>query len=329
VPESLEYNEESLKWLGIKYDGEKKFQSDRLDLYQKAAENLVAEGKAYKCFCTPERLEAMRKEQEAKKEAPHYDRCCLRLTSEEIAAKEEAGEKSVIRFKMPDSGKAVWEDLVRGKIEIDYSTQDDPIILKSDGWPTYHLANIVDDHEMNITNVIRGEEWIPSTPKHLALYDAFDWKAPSFAHLPVILGSDKSKLSKRHGDTAILDYCEKGYLPEAMVNFLALLGWNPGTTEEIFTMQELEKQFDIKRVQKAPAVFDIEKLNWLNGIYIRKMDNKELATRINEIMPDLKITKLNNFDRILEVEKSRLTTLRDIENGAEFFLEAQNMIQAY
>jgi glutamyl-tRNA synthetase len=290
-------------------------------MYQKAAEELVQKGLAYKCFCSPERLAQLRKDQEAKKQAPGYDRCCRNLSSEEVQAKENAGEKSVIRFKMPDTGKAVWDDMVRGKIEIEYSTQDDPIILKGDGWPTYHLANIIDDHDMDITDVIRGEEWIPSTPKHIALYNAFGWGIPNFGHLPVILGNDKSKLSKRHGDTAILDYRDKGYLPEAMVNFLALLGWNPGTTEEIFDLPKLEKTFDIGRVQKAPAVFDIERLNWLNGQYIRKMPNDQLQNSVKELMPDLKLLKLENFDRILEVEKTRLVTLCDLDNETDFYID--------
>jgi glutamyl-tRNA synthetase len=320
VPESLSYIEESLKWLGLGYDGEKKFQSDRLKSYQKAAEELVEKDLAYKCFCSVERLEELRKEQEAKKLAPGYDRCCRSLTKEEAAAKEKAGEKYVIRFKMPDTGKAVWEDMVRGKIEIEYSTQDDPIILKADGWPTYHLANIIDDHEMNITDVIRGEEWIPSTPKHVALYNAFGWEKPNFGHLPVILGGDKAKLSKRHGDTAILDYREKGYLAEALVNFLALLGWNPGTTEEIFSLKDLEKRFDLARVQKAPAVFDVERLNWLNGQYIRSLDTDELKEKVVSLMPDLDLLKLPNSDRVLTVEKTRLTTLKDLEKDTDFYI---------
>lgn len=319
VPESLGYIEESLKWLGIKYDGEKVFQSDRLPTYQKYARELVEEGHAYKCFCTSERLDALRKEQEANKQAPGYDRCCLKLSKEEVAKKEAAGEPFVIRFKMPDLGSAKWNDLVRGEIEIEYKTQDDAIILKSDGWPTYHLANIIDDHEMKVTDVVRGEEWIPSTPKHIAMYAAFGWEPPKFAHLPVILGADKSKLSKRHGDTAILDYREKGYLAEAMVNFLALLGWNPGSEQEIFDLPELEKKFDVGRVGKAPAVFDIEKLNWLNGQYIRKLSNAELKSLITKLYPDADILKMPNFERILEVEKTRLTTLHDITEGNEYF----------
>jgi glutamyl-tRNA synthetase len=252
--------------------------------------------------------------------APGYDRHCRELSTSELASKD--GEDYVVRLKMPADGAAQWDDLVRGNVKIEYKTQDDPIILKTDGWPTYHLANVIDDHEMSITHVIRGEEWIPSTPKHIALYTAFGWDPPKFAHLPVILGPDKSKLSKRHGDTAILDYREKGYLAEAMVNFLVQLGWNDGTEDEIFDFPEIIKRFSLDRVQKAPAVFDIEKLNWLNGQYIRKTETGALAGALRELYPDAKILKAVNFERILEIEKSRLTTLADIQEGNDYFLAA-------
>lgn len=319
VPEALKYIEESLDWLGIKYDGEKVFQSGRLMEYQKLAADLVKKNQAYKCFCNPEKLAKIRKEQEKKKIAPKYDRCCLDLSPQEVEKKEKAGEKYVIRFKMPDKGAATWHDLVKGDISIEYATQEDFIILKSDGWPTYNFANVLDDHEMGITHVIRGDEYIPSNPKYIRLYETFGWKVPEYAHLSLIVGPDKSKLSKRHGDTAILDYRDRGYLPEAMVNFLALLGWNDGTEDEIFTMDDLIKRFDISRVQKAPAVFDIEKLNWLNGIYIRKADNVYLQRIMGDLFPKATIIKQDNFDRILEVEKTRLTTLADILKGNEYF----------
>lgn len=321
VPEAVEYIEESLKWLGIKYDGEKVYQSDRLPVYQKSAEELVGKGLAYKCFCSPKRLEELRKDQEKRGLPPAYDKKCRDLSKTEVAELEKKGEAMVFRFAMPETGKAVWDDLVRGKVEIEYATQDDFVIIKSDGWPTYNFANVIDDYEMEVTDVIRGEEFIPSTPKHLMIYKAFGWKAPNFGHLPLIVGPDKKKLSKRHGDTAILDYAKKGYLPETMVNFLALLGWNPGTTEEFFTMEELVKRFDIKRVQSAPAVFDLEKLNWFNGNYIRKIPSDKLKMSIENLMPNDPITKLPNFDRILEVEKTRLVTLADITKGTNYFVK--------
>jgi glutamyl-tRNA synthetase len=320
IPEALDYIEESLKWLGINYDGEKVFQSDRLSTYKKYAMDLINKGSAYKCFCSQDRLEKLRKEQAEKKLPPNYDGICRNLKPCEIEKLEKDCAAYVIRFAMPKTGKAGWSDLVRGRIEIDYATQDDPIIVKSDGWPTYHLANIVDDHEMGVTDVIRGDEWIPSTPKHISIYQAFGWAIPKYSHLPTILGPDKSKLSKRHGDTAILDYKELGYLPEAMVNFLALLGWNDGSEKEIYSFDELIKLFSVKRVQKSPAIFDIAKLDWLNGQYIRETKTAKLFKQIKELYPDSKIAKQINFERVLEVEKSRLSKLSDINHGTEYFI---------
>lgn len=320
VPESLNNIEESLAWLGLSYDDEMIFQSKRKEIHQKYAKKLLAEGKAYKCFCTKKRLDALRSEQQEKKLPPGYDRHCRDLKKDEAEEKEKKGESYVVRFAMPKEGRAVWDDRIRGKMEIDYSVSDDPIILKSDGWPTYHLASVIDDHEANITDVIRGEEWIPSTPKHLALYSAFGWEPPAFAHMPHINGPDGTKLSKRHGDTAILDYREKGYLPEAMFNFLALLGWNDGTEKEIFTKNELVRAFDLGRVGKSPAVFDVAKLDWINGQYIRKMGDGELVKLLRESYKKEKITGASNFEKIVAVEKSRLSKLTDLFSETEYFL---------
>ncbi len=321
IPEAIEYIEESLKWLGLSYDGKVVYQSKRKNIHKKYAEQLVDNGLAYKCFCSKERLTKLRAKQIEKKLPPGYDGKCRNLTKEEIKKLQNEGRPHVIRFKMPHKGKAIWNDGIRGKMEIDYNISDDQIILKADGFPTYHLASIIDDHEAGITDVIRGEEWIPSTPKHIAIYKAFGWDTPRFSHMPHIIGIDKKKLSKRHGDTAILDYKEQGYLPEAMLNFLALLGWNDGTEKEIFNCQELIKYFSLKRVSKAPAVFDIEKLNWINGQYIRKSDNDKLKRVIKELYPNSKITSKNNFDRILEIEKSRLITLYDITKGIDYYVK--------
>lgn len=319
VPEAIHYIEESLNWLGIKYDEEKVFQSDRLPIYLKYADQLIEKGLAYKCFCSPERLDEIRKEQETKKLPPAYDKRCKSLTKEEIAAFEKKGEAFVIRFAMPEKGRAKWDDLVRGEVEIDYSIQDDFVMIKSDGWPTYNFANVIDDHEMAITDVIRGEEFIPSTPKHLALYDAFGWTPPKFGHLPLIVGPDKAKLSKRHGDTAILDWRTKGYLPEAMINFLALLGWNSGTTEEIFDLESLAKEFDLARVQKSPAVFDVDRLNWINGKYIREKYKTEdlfqrFLTEVEEYNVSVIEKNKERLKRALEVEKSRLNNLAEYKD---------------
>jgi glutamyl-tRNA synthetase len=322
VPESQAYIEESLKWLGIEYDQEIIYQSDRKNIHQEYAKKLVSEDKAYKCFCSKERLDQLRNEQIKKKLPPGYDGHCRNLSKEEIDAKTD--EPFVIRFKMPKSGEAKWLDGIRGEMSIDYKISDDPIIIKSDGWPTYHLAAVIDDHEMNVTDVIRGEEWISSTPKHLALYDAFSWKAPKFSHMPHINGPDGTKLSKRHGDTAILDYMEKGYLPETLFNFLTLLGWNDGTEKELFTKDELIKSFEISRIGKSPAVFDLKKLDWMNGLYIRSLSNQELISQIKKLDLKSEIINLQNFEKIIEVEKSRLTTLCDITIDSEYYVKFPN-----
>lgn len=320
VPKSLEYIEESLDWLGLEYDGEKKCQSDHRKVHFEYANKLWAEGKAYKCFCSKERLDELREKQQKMKMPPGYDKHCRNLSKEEVLEKEKKGEKYVIRFAMPEVGKARWNDLIRGVMEIDFSVSDDPVIIKSDGWPTYHLASVIDDHESNVTDIIRGEEWIPSTPKHIALYGAFGWKIPAFAHIPHINGPDGSKLSKRHGDTAILDYRDEGYLPEAMMNFLAILGWNDGTEKEIFSKEELIKSFDIKKIGKSPAVFDVKKLGWINGQYIRKLSDNEIIVKVEELYPKEKILGLSYFDRIIAIEKTRLSKLSDILEGTGYFL---------
>jgi glutamyl-tRNA synthetase len=266
-------------------------QSERLDVYKKAAFGLVQTGKAYLCDCTRERLEELRKEQQAKGVPTGYDGRCrkkseirnpksetnIKLENLNLETFEELidTKKFVVRMKMPESGKITIHDLIRGDVEFDLSLIDDQIILKSDGFPTYHLASVVDDHEMEITHVIRAEEWLSSTPKHLVLYEMFGWKAPEFAHLSMILGPDKKKLSKRHGATSIIEYKNEGYLPEALVNFIAFLGWNPKDEREQFTLEELTAEFKLENVNKSPAVFDIVKLNDINEKYIRGMAQGE------------------------------------------------------
>ena len=256
-------------------------QSERLELYGKYAEQLIADGKAYRCFCASERLDAMRAEQQAAKQMPKYDRHCLHLSADEVREKLAAGAPSVVRLRLPDDVEVVFDDLVRGVVRFNTETLDDQILMKSDGYPTYHLAVVVDDHLMGITHVIRAEEWLPSTPKHILLYQAFDWQIPTFAHLPLLLNPDRSKLSKRQGDVAVEDYLRKGYLPEALINFVALLGWNPGegSTQEIFTTGELVKRFDLGHVHKGGAVFDIKKLDWLNAQYIKALTLDQLLEK--------------------------------------------------
>ncbi len=275
----------SLKTCGLDYDegpvkGGKHgpyFQSERLPIYQKNADKLVSEGKAYPCFCSAERLDGMRQQQLASKLPPKYDRHCLSLPKEEVGKLLSDGAKHVIRFKIPDQGQVIYKDLVKGEVKFTNILQEDFVMIKSDGFPTYHLANIVDDHLMEITHVIRGDEWLSSLPKHLLLYEAFGWKHPEFAHIPLLLNKDRAKLSKRHGDVSVKDYFEKGYLPDALLNFVVMLGWNPGNDQEVYDLAGLVKAFDISGINKSGAVFDLEKLDWMNGYYIRHATLEKLS----------------------------------------------------
>jgi glutamyl-tRNA synthetase len=280
---------ESLRWLGIDWDEGPDiggphapyFQSQRLPLYRKAAETLMDRGRAYRCFCTAERLDQMRAAQAAAKRPPGYDGLCRGISREESDARARR-EPFVIRFAMNREGQTVLHDIIRGDVVFENSLQDDFVMLKSDGYPTYHLALIVDDKEMEISHCIRGDEWISSAPKHIQIYEALGWEPPQWAHLPLILGPDHKKLSKRSGDTAVLDYRDHGYLPEAMVNFLAFLGWSLDDHTSILGVQELKRHFDLERVVPNPAVFDIERLNHLNGHYIRAMDDRRWEDTITE-----------------------------------------------
>ncbi len=267
---------EVLRYFDLNWDEGPFFQSQRTELYRKHAEDLLEKGGAYRCFCTPERLQAMRENQEKNKQAPKYDRHCFHLSPDEIQSELNRGTPYVLRQFIPNE-VVEFEDLVRGKVSFHGKDVDDQVLMKSDGFPTYHLANVVDDHDMQVSHVIRGEEWLPSTPKHIWLYKAFGWEAPQFAHLPLLLNPDKSKLSKRQGDVAAEDYIKKGYLKEALLNFIAFLGWNPGTEQELFSLAELVEHFSLERVQKAGAVFSLEKLDWLNGQYLRKLTPEELV----------------------------------------------------
>lgn len=267
-------------------------QSQRTELYRKHAQELVENGHAYLCFCTPDRLEQMREQQAKNKQAPMYDRTCLKLKPEEIEAKKQAGEPYVIRQKIPRDQKIIFKDLIRGRVEFDGKTIDDQVLIKSDNFPTYHLANVVDDHYMEITHVIRGEEWLPSTPKHIFLYKAFGWQAPEFAHIPLLLNKDKTKLSKRQGDVSVEDYIKKGYCREAIINFIALLGWHPGKGEEqeMFTIEELIDKFSLEQIHKAGAIFDIEKLNWFNFKWNKKKYHQKLEAIAKELDPSSQIS---------------------------------------
>lgn len=302
-------------------------QSQRLELYQRHAQHLIASGNAYYCFCSSERLEKVRARQMAAKQPPAYDRHCRNLSVQEVETTLQNGTAYVIRLKVPLEGECIFTDNIRGLVIISYNNVDDQVLLKSDGFPTYHLAATIDDHHMEISHVIRGEEWLPSTPKHLLLYKYFGWTAPQFAHLPLLLNQDKSKLSKRHGDVSVAEYRSKGYLPEALVNFVAFLGWNPGEgdTREILSIQELIKEFSIEHVGKSGAVFNIEKLQWFNQQYIHRMTDDELLKRLKPFLQEKGWLQFADdyIKKVIPLLKERVTVLPDfLINGQYFFVES-------
>lgn len=292
-------------------------QSKRLDLYKKYAAQLVADGHAYRCFCTRERLDELRKVQEATKQPLKYDRACLKLSAEESAARAAAGEPHVVRVQMPDTGATETQDVIRGTVRFPNQDQEDFVALKTDGFPTYHLASVIDDHLMEISHVIRAEEWLSSLPKHYRLYEAFGWEKPVFAHLPLILNPDKSKLSKRQGDVAVEDYLAKGYLPEALENFLSLIGYNPKGDQEIYTREEMITLFDLSKVNSAGGVFNGEKLDWMNQQYLQKKTPIELAALCRPFLTHPMDDAL--LEKICTVERQRLVKLSDINASAESF----------
>jgi glutamyl-tRNA synthetase len=321
----------TMEWAGITFDeGPVQggpcgpyVQSERTEMYRAHADELIARGKAYPCFCTPERLDLVRKSQQASGIPPMYDRLCRNLTKEEVDRRIASGEPHVVRLRVPIGEAIRFNDIIRGDVEFDSKTIDDQVLLKSDGFPTYHLANIVDDHFMQITHVIRGEEWLPSTPKHVLLYEAFGWEPPKFAHLPLLLNADRSKLSKRQGDVAVEDYKDKGYLPDALINFVALLGWNPSATEEIFSMNDLVKGFDLERVNKGGAVFNREKLDWMNSEYIRKKSPEEIAELVRPLANARNYIVSDEYlVRVVRTMQERAHTLWDFVDFASYFYVA-------
>lgn len=318
VPGALEGILEGLRWLGIDWDEGPEaggtfgpyFQSQRLELYQKLAEGLVKNGSAYYCHCSSTRLEQMRAEQIANRQPTGYDRHCRELGLGPAPG-------AVIRFKIPMGEKTTFHDLIRGEVTFDNALLDDFVLLKSDGYPTYHLANVIDDHFMQISHVMRAEEWLSSTPRHLMLYNAFGYEPPMFAHLPIILGPDRSKLSKRHGAVSILEYKEQGYLPEAMMNFLALLGWAFDGRTELFTRDELFQYFSIERISQTSAIFNKEKLDWMNGVYMRKLSPEEFLKRAlpvleKELPQEVKRPLDQSYvARVLPLIQERVKTLKE------------------
>ena len=321
-----------LEWSGIEIDEGPQYggihgpyrQSERLDIYAQYTRLLLDEGNAYRCFCTSERLDKLRNEQRKKGNTPRYDGFCRNLSKSEASRRAESGEDYVVRMKIPEVTETlVLNDLIRGIVSIETSQSEDQIIVKSDGFPTYHLAVVIDDYLMKITHVVRGEEWIPSFPKHLLLYRYFGWDPPQFAHLPLILNPDRSKLSKRQGDVAVEEFRNNGFLPESLVNFVALLGWSPGEDKELFTLPELIREFSFERVNKSGAVFDQEKLNWMNQQYIQKLELNDLQQRLK---PFINKTPYAGKDQkilrsIIKILQPRLVTLSEIENRLSLFFE--------
>ena len=350
VPGAEEEIFEARRWLGLEPDESPEKggdygpyrQSERLGLYRKYAEELVEKGAAYYCFCSKERLEEVRQGCARRKEPPMYDGRCRELDPREAEERAEDDESYVIRLKVPREGVIKFIDLVRGEIEVENRVIDDQILLKSDGFPTYHLANVVDDHLMEITHIIRGEEWLSSVPKHILLYEAFGWKPPIYAHTPLLRGKDKSKLGKRHGALPVLDYRERGFLPEAILNYLAQLGWTHPEEKDFFELSEMVGRFELEDINPTAPVFDAEKLEWFNGKWIRSLSVEELAERIEDFEKRDRRGVVANFSsrsdaesqtevcyydqerwlEIIPLVQERMKTLADFEPIAGFFFEA-------
>lgn len=327
---------DALKWLGLNYAEGPDVggpvgpyrQSERLHLYGDYAKLLVDKGEAYYCFCTHDRLEKLRERQKAMGKAPGYDGHCRSLSKEEVDAKLAAGEKYVIRLKMPYEGQTIIKDRLRGDIVFENSKIDDQVLLKADGYPTYHLANIVDDHLMKITHVIRAEEWIPSTPKHIQLYKAFGWEQPEFIHMPLLRNSDKTKISKRKNPVSLNWYRDEGYLKEGVVNFLGLMGYSAGDGKEIFTLEEFKENFDIDKVSLGGPVFDLVKLGWVNNQHMRLKDLDELTelaipffNRAGFIEEEVDCTTFKTLSKIVNILREGCHTLKEIAEQSEVYFK--------
>lgn len=297
-------------------------QSERLSIYNEHIKILINSNKAYPCFCSEERLDRLRTQLSKNKLPIKYDRKCTSISKNE-AFKKMQSDKYVIRMKIPHDEEIVFYDKVRDKVVVNSSELDDQILIKSDGFPTYHFANVVDDHLMEITHVMRGEEWLPSTPKHILLYRFFNWEVPKFIHLPLLLNSDKSKLSKRQGDVAVEDYINKGYLKEAIINFVSLLGWHPNNDKEIMNIKYLINNFSINRIQKSGAVFDIDKLNWINEQYLRALPIEEIANRARPFFHDqgFDLTDNEKYIKAVDNGRQRVSTLFEIPDKCKMFFD--------
>lgn len=300
-------------------------QSQRLSLYKDSVEVLLEKGHAYYCFCTSDRLESLRKIQQEKGVPTRYDGHCRSLAKDEVAIKLEKKEPFVVRLKVPHAGTLSFTDEIRGEVSFAYDTIDDQVLLKSDGFPTYHLANVVDDHEMKITHVIRGEEWLPSTPKHILLYSFFDWQTPSFAHLPILLDANRAKLSKRKGAKSAEQYLEMGVLPEALLNFILLLGWNPKTNEELFSRERMIELFSLEKVNMSGAIVNDQKLLWMNQRYIRaaSVDFLTMYCFENGFLPKNWKPQLNKktWSALLLLIKERVGFLSEIKDASVYYFK--------
>lgn len=323
----------ALRWAGIEFDESLKdggdhgpyVQSERNDIYSEHIKKLLDSGNAYYAFDSTKEIEKMREDLKKQKKTPKYDRNKGKnstvLSDDEVKNLMDEGTPYVIRLKVPEDKEVSFNDLIRGEIKVHTSEVDDQILIKSDGYPTYHLANVVDDHLMKISHVIRGEEWLPSTPKHVILYEAFGWDVPEFAHLPLLLNKDKTKLSKRHGSVAVEDFINKGYQKEAFVNFIALLGWNPSGDQEIYGIKELIEKFEITKVNKAGAVFDLSKLNWMNQQYLKETPSRELLPKAQQYMAEAGFDDVDDsyLSKIIDILKDRIEIISEIPEYAPYF----------
>ncbi|QXM07286.1 glutamate--tRNA ligase [Crassaminicella indica] len=345
VEGAIENMIEALKWAGIEHDegvvlengklvqkGEMGpyVQSERLEIYQKYIQKLLEEGHAYYCFCSKERLERVREEQKNNGETPKYDGHCRNISIEEAKRRIASGEEYVVRLKFPENREIAFSDVIRGNVVVNTNDLDDQVLMKTDGFPTYHFAVVVDDHLMKITHVIRGEEWIISTPKHAYLYEVLGWEAPKFVHLPNILNKDRKKLSKRQGDVAAEDFKRKGYLPQGLVNYLALVGWSPEDNQEIFSMEDLIEKFSLERVSKSGGVFDTDKLNWINAHYMKEASVEEITDlAIPHLVDAGYITKEEAKEKyewlkdMVQLLQDRLSFAGEIVEKADIFFKTE------
>lgn len=336
VDNAAEMMMRALRWLGLNWDegpgvggpSGPYVQSQRLPLYQRHATRLVERGLAYRCFCSRERLQQVRTRQAARHLSPHYDGRCRDIPPQRAEERADSGEAFVIRFRTPADGETVVRDILRGDTVFHNGKLGDFVLLKSDGYPTYHLASVVDDHHMRISHVLRAEEWLPSTPLHLLLYEAFGWEPPAFAHLPLILEKDRSKLSKRSGDNSVLEYRRLGYLPEALVHYLSTLGWTPKSGERTLSPEELARLFSLKQLSRSPSVFDTERLNWFNRKYLKRLPVESLAEHVAPYLKEAygcatrhdgtSLSAQGWLHLLVEAVRDELSCLSDIANSSRF-----------